>query len=146
MALQDLSTAPRRQPHQRRWASLLLTLVLVSLYTHWSPLPGFAPAAELPIHAEESLSKCRALHAVPAPPPDAAHRVRSDRYQAGTPPVLIRNATIWTGAVKGLEVVRGDVLLDQGLVKAVGVVEHRLLKGLEGLVEYDARGAWVTPG
>jgi cytosine/adenosine deaminase-related metal-dependent hydrolase len=60
--------------------------------------------------------------------------------------VLIRNATIWTGAVKGLEVVRGDVLLDQGLVKAVGVVEQGLLKGLEGLVEYDARGAWVTPG
>jgi hypothetical protein len=81
-----------------------------------------------------------------SPPADFYRRTESDRFAQGTPAVLIRNATIWTGRADGSEVVHGDVLLDRGLVQAVGRVPHSLVESLPGLVEYDVHGAWVTPG
>jgi cytosine/adenosine deaminase-related metal-dependent hydrolase len=65
---------------------------------------------------------------------------------AGTPPVLIRNATIWTGRFDGHEVVSGDVLLDKGIIKGVGEVERSVVDSYGNLVVIDARGAWVTSG
>ena len=58
---------------------------------------------------------------------------------------------IWTGARNGTEIVYGDVLLDKGLVVAVGYIPPSLLDGVsqssttEIRVE-DLEGAWVTPG
>jgi imidazolonepropionase-like amidohydrolase len=57
------------------------------------------------------------------------------------------NATIWTGGAKGLEIVEGDLLLDRGLIKAVGRIEPRVLeKYRTDLVTLDLGGAWVSPG
>jgi imidazolonepropionase-like amidohydrolase len=59
---------------------------------------------------------------------------------------------IWTGARNGTEIVYGDVLLDRGLVVAVGYIPPSLLDGvrqLSGTTEIrveDLGGAWVTPG
>jgi cytosine/adenosine deaminase-related metal-dependent hydrolase len=62
--------------------------------------------------------------------------------------VLIRNATIWTGRVNGLEIIKGDLVLEKGLIKAVGVVPKDILTALEkeDPEVVDAKGAWVTPG
>jgi imidazolonepropionase-like amidohydrolase len=66
----------------------------------------------------------------------------------GTPPVLLRNGMIWTGARNGTEIVYGDVLLDKGLVVAVGYIPPSLLDsvGESGIRVEDLGGAWVTPG
>lgn len=64
----------------------------------------------------------------------------------GTHPTLIRDATIWTGHKDGKEVVKGDVLLDRGLVIDVGKVPKTRYEGLQGLKVVDAKGKWVTPG
>jgi imidazolonepropionase-like amidohydrolase len=73
----------------------------------------------------------------------------SDRYAENTKPVLVRNATIWTAANGGYEVLTGDLFMHHGLIKAVGDVPLSLLQELElesmGLEVVDADGAWVTP-
>ena len=59
---------------------------------------------------------------------------------------------IWTGARNGTEIVYGDVLLDKGLVVAVGYIPPSLLDGIsqssttDFLRVEDLGGAWVTPG
>jgi imidazolonepropionase-like amidohydrolase len=61
---------------------------------------------------------------------------------------------IWTGARNGTEIVYGDVLLDKGLVVAVGYIPPSLLdrvtsssqSGTTELRVEDLGGAWVTPG
>lgn len=58
----------------------------------------------------------------------------------------LQNASIWTGRVDGLEVLKGDILLDGGLIKSVGHVEQYVLDTYEDLVTVDAAGAWVSPG
>ncbi|KAJ7448178.1 hypothetical protein FB451DRAFT_1375446 [Mycena latifolia] len=50
----------------------------------------------------------------------------SDRFVEGTPPVLIQNAKILTGARNGTEIVFGDILLDKGLVLGVGYIPQPL--------------------
>ncbi|KIY67487.1 composite domain of metallo-dependent hydrolase [Cylindrobasidium torrendii FP15055 ss-10] len=97
----------------------------------------------IPLHAEETVLKCRQLLLPPGPPADFASRTISDRFVDGTKPVHIKNATIWTGGVDGHEVITGDILLDRGLIQGVGQLE---LSSYSELVEYDAQGAWVTPG
>ncbi|KAF8163787.1 hypothetical protein B0H34DRAFT_614504, partial [Crassisporium funariophilum] len=102
----------------------------------------------------ELQAKCNDLRA-PAGPPASFEtagrtRVGSDRFVNGTPPTLLRNAKIWTGARSGTEVVYGDVLLDKGLVMAVGYIPPTLLEsarsGGVGLKIQDVGGKWVTPG
>lgn len=80
------------------------------------------------------------------PAKDFHDRITSDRFEAGTPPTLIRNATIWTGGVSGFEVVRGDILIDRGLIQAIGDLDLTYLSSFSGFVTLDANGAWVTPG
>jgi imidazolonepropionase-like amidohydrolase len=65
----------------------------------------------------------------------------SSAYEApASPPTLIRNATVLTGTGERIE--GGDVLLEGGLVKAVG----RGLDAPAGAVVIEATGRWVTPG
>ena len=101
----------------------------------------------------ELRARCKSIR-TPAGPPQSfntAARTENERFVPGTPPVLLRNATIWTGARNGTEIVYGDVLLDRGLVVAVGYIPPSLLenirriKGTEVSVQ-DVGGAWVTPG
>lgn len=100
---------------------------------------------EAPPHVQAALARCRTLHAKPGPPPNFHARAVSDRYEAGTRPTLVRNATIWTGegVVEG-----GDILLAGGVIQAVGHLGAASDLGEEyAAVEVvDAHGAWVTPG
>lgn len=93
---------------------------------------------------------CEKIRTPAGPPPSfsTAARTENDRFVPGTPPVLLRNATIWTGARNGTEIVYGDVLLDRGLVVAVGYIPPSLLEsvGQSSIRVEDVEGAWVTPG
>ncbi|KAG8777703.1 hypothetical protein FRC12_000242 [Ceratobasidium sp. 428] len=101
----------------------------------------------LPPHATTALSRCKSLHEKPGPPRSFWSRTVSDRFEPGTPPTLIQNATIWTGGDDGYEIVLGDVFLDRGLIKAVGRVPQALLDNAgPKLVTKNVGGAWVSPG
>ncbi|CAK5281395.1 unnamed protein product [Mycena citricolor] len=129
--------------------TLGLTAFLLSCKTRQQP-PSHARSTKRPVPAQ-----CAAILASQSPAASyPAHRQQSDRYVRGTRPVLLRNATLWTGRDEGREVVRGaSVLLDRGLVVAV-LAEipdaARLAEtwGLPaGLLDVvDVHGKWVTPG
>ncbi|KAI5900749.1 uncharacterized protein SCHCODRAFT_02483778 [Schizophyllum commune H4-8] len=93
-----------------------------------------------------SIAKCKSLHVKPGPPPSFHDRAVSDRHVPGTKPVWVRNATLWTGNANGTEVVTGDLLLADGLIKAVGIIPDALLRAYPDVESIDARAAWVTPG
>ncbi|KAJ7242763.1 composite domain of metallo-dependent hydrolase [Mycena haematopus] len=143
---------PIRPPKPRKrflggYSSLLplLALLLASNFAIFGFFHQPQRFTEVPLHSETTLARCRALDAKPAPPPSFNLRTQSDRFQPGTRAVLVKNATIWTGRVDGLEILKGDIFMDGGIVVAVGVIEQSVLDSHEyDLV--DARGAWVTPG
>lgn len=150
----DRQSLPVYSPITRRNRGNPLTVRLILLgifafallhtasYIHISP----SRSSKIPIHASETLKKCHHLHTKPGPPPDFNLRTESDRFTPGTRATLLRNATIWTGRVKGLEVLEGDILLDKGLIKAVGKIDTKVLNLYTDLVTVDVNGAWVTPG
>jgi hypothetical protein len=110
-------------------------------------LPHIPKSRPLPPHALSALSKCKSLNVKPGPPKSFWSRTESERWEPGTPPTLIQNATIWTGGDNGDEVVLGDILLDKGMIKAVGRVPPALLDAIGNkLVVKNAQGAWVSPG
>jgi len=137
------------QSNRRRRVPLLLLgmlffIVIQVALTFHSQTPR---TSTIPIHAPKMLQKCRHLHTKPSIPPDFNLRKQSDRYVPGTRATLLRNATIWTGGIKGFEIVEGDLLLDQGLIKAVGRIDANVLEVYKtDLVVTDLEGAWVTPG
>jgi hypothetical protein len=107
----------------------------------------YATSYKVPINASSILDKCRLLNVTPGIPHDFYRRVQSDRFVPGTPPTLIKNAKIWTGRVSGREVVVGDLLLDKGLIKAVGDIDQHILDAYgSDLVVADVDNAWVSPG
>ncbi|KAJ7225059.1 hypothetical protein B0H12DRAFT_1328757 [Mycena haematopus] len=69
----------------------------------------------------------------------------SDRFVPGTRPTLLKNAKILTGARNGTEVIFGDVLLDKGVILAVGYIPE-LLTLDRNLDVIDAEGKWISPG
>ncbi|KAL1703300.1 hypothetical protein EV121DRAFT_281199 [Schizophyllum commune] len=89
---------------------------------------------------------CKLLHVKPGPPPSFHDRAVSDRHVPGTKPVWVRNATLWTGNANGTEVVTGDLLLADGLIKAVGIIPDALLRAYTEVESINAQRAWVTPG
>ncbi|KAI0029655.1 carbohydrate esterase family 9 protein [Vararia minispora EC-137] len=134
----------------RRLAGLLFVLAAAQacFFLATDP-PGRRRGAHVPLHAQEALEKCVAQTLVAGPAPDFRARTVSDRFVQGTPAVLVRGAKIWTGAHNGTEVLEGDILLEDGLIKTVGSVtladvERRVRSGALKVV--DANGAWVTPG
>lgn len=100
--------------------------------------------SKVPRDANQIQAKCRALNIEPGPPSDFYDRTVSDRFVEGTKPVLIRNATIWTGRVQGLEVLHGDIYIDGGIIKALGQIDHVIIDQTTKVI--DAGGAFVTPG
>ena len=50
--------------------------------------------------------------------------------------------------MNGLEILKGDILLQNGLVKDVGDVDAKLLQHIDpkDLVTIDAHGSWISPG
>ncbi|KAG6832611.1 hypothetical protein H0H92_014447 [Tricholoma furcatifolium] len=123
--------------------SAALTLGLLNVKFNWQS----STTANVPINAAEILQKCSLLNAEPGPPVDFYSRTQSDRFQEGTPPTLIRNATIWTGRVSGHETIIGDLLLDKGIIQVVGDISPSTIEAYGSkLVVVDAAGAWVSPG
>ncbi|KAF5371159.1 hypothetical protein D9758_004121 [Tetrapyrgos nigripes] len=100
----------------------------------------------IPVDAARILDKCANLDTLPGPPPDFYSRKESDRFEPGTKPVLIKRATIWTGERNGTEIVTGDVLLDKGMIKAIGHIEASTILEYGNVEIIDAAGAWLTPG
>jgi hypothetical protein len=170
----NVATAPKK----RTWAMqgraarlVLMGLVVwmgaysVRVYTRFNNLES--AQVRVPPNAKQILDVCAALNIPAGPPPGFDERKASDRFEPGTPPTLIRNATIFTGAFNGTEIAYGnflllqywhasqtyfigDLFLDKGIVKALGFVPPILLKhaSRDGnqLQTIDANGAWVTPG
>lgn len=142
---------PRLKPKSniRRSTYALLaigTLLIVLSNVYYIPGPFSSSSASVPLHASQILEKCASLDTKPGPSPTFHTRVVSDRFQPGTKPILIRNATIWTGNVDGLEVVKGDIFVDRGIIKAVGSVGRELLNGGGDLVTIDAKvrpACWI---
>ncbi|KAI6157316.1 hypothetical protein BKA82DRAFT_4055541 [Pisolithus tinctorius] len=142
----------RNQSAQQRPSLNIRPLVfplLVSVVLGFSLYPRFPLAADggnhtaqVPFILSDIVAQCNALDVSPGPPPDFDSRNVSDRYELGTPIVLIRNATIWTGGNGGSEIVAGDILLDRGLIQQIGPQ----LDDPEDALFIDAQGAWVTPG
>ncbi|GJJ06667.1 hypothetical protein Clacol_000862 [Clathrus columnatus] len=109
------------------------------------------PPIRVPFNFKHILSRCDEIQTIPGPPKDFEHRTQSDRFVNGTQPVLIRNATLWTGRNSGKDVIfNGAILLDKGLIKWIGedIRANEVTKKFAGLdiVIIDAEGSWVTPG
>ncbi|KAF8904152.1 hypothetical protein CPB85DRAFT_1225892 [Mucidula mucida] len=128
----------------RRCTALLLLCGCLSMLTFYRISQDDPAVPLLPLHAEETISKCQKLHSIPSPPPGFSAREQSDRFVPGTRPTLFKNATLWTGRDAGLEVVHGDLLIDGGIIKSIGIVDA----GAYGdeLDVVDVEGAWVSPG
>ncbi|KAL1938740.1 hypothetical protein VTO73DRAFT_11343 [Trametes versicolor] len=129
-------------------AVLTLSLALVQYVRMYADVAGGAArkTVNVPLRAQEYLDKCALLEVKPGPPPDFSTRTQSDRFVPGTKATLIKNATIWTGRVDGLEILHGDILLDAGLIRRVGVIEESELEAYAELAHVDAQGKWVSPG
>lgn len=152
----DKTTLPRgyagHKPRIPFFVKLLALSSLASLtfFGYW--LSHFNPdwnhGSQVPLHAAEIQARCHALNTKPGPPSDFHDRTESDRFVEGTKRVWIRNATVWTGRLQGLEVINGDVFLMNGIIKAVGHVdlESMGLNDRDEVEILDARGAYVTPG
>jgi hypothetical protein len=138
-------------PVRRRLSvSLLAIFVLLNLWFYssqiLSPFYGLISsenAISIPLRASEILRECRSLHLKPGVPDEFYKRVFSDRFEPGTKKVLIRNATIWTGRVQGLEIITGDMLLEGGIIKEVGSIEQKELVDKTSAHIIDAQG-YVT--
>jgi len=130
--------------------SLLAAILLVvasTTYYYGATLDwGLAGSATVPVNAAQIVQKCRTLNILPRPSSHFNQRIQSDRFETGTPPTLFRNASIWTGRISGHEIVIGDLLLDQGIIKEVGQIKQGVLDAYDDLVVIDAGGAWITPG
>lgn len=132
----------------RRKVRFLLAVVLsVLVYftlQHRLGRPVQLPAAVI-TRRSRILERCKYISTPAGPPPNFHARTHSDRYVPGTRPLWLKNAKLWTGAFNGTEVIYGDVLLDKGLIQAVGYIPPELLSRSD-LRVVDANGAWVTPG
>ncbi|WVW81144.1 hypothetical protein I302_103135 [Kwoniella bestiolae CBS 10118] len=106
-------------------------------------LIGNAPDGSTEIF-KAGLNQCRQHHELPSPGSHLDGRTVSDRYEESTRPVYIYNATIWTGADNGTEILyNSSILLQNGLVKKINPAQHPLDAEVE---MFNAKGSWVTPG
>ena len=155
-SLVESSNVPQQKPTQKTFRRFF-GLVFCALVAHTVYFSGDRSSVPNITKADRAvlLSKCANIHTPAGPPPsfNAAKRLRegSDRWVPSTPPTLLRNAKIWTGARNGTEVVYGDVLLDKGLIVAVGYIPPNLLAGAKAtgggdVKVLDVAGKWITPG
>lgn len=84
-----------------------------SLYFFAYPASDRVPIGIPPVNAAEILSRCVALDTKPGVPEGFYTRTESDRFQPGTRPVLIHNATLWTGDFQWNYVGSGYLILDR---------------------------------
>lgn len=123
-----------------------LTYTFQSVYTLTRREDPLVRSSRVHHNIQDTLHRCLQLNSVPGPPRDFHLRTTSDHYEPGTTAVLLKNASIWTGRASGSEVIHGDILLDKGLIKAVGDIAPDKLRGCDDLTVINLHGAWVTPG
>ncbi|KAJ8522890.1 hypothetical protein ONZ45_g603 [Pleurotus djamor] len=103
-----------------------------------STSPSTSPSSTPPFRTSSSTSTPNSANSRGAP-----GDYRS--YGAFVKVTVLKNASIWTGRDGGREVIRGDVVMGEGVIK--DVVEGGLLGMLPPYLDVvDVRGAWVTPG
>ena len=152
--LAESNNAPQQNPTQKAFRRFLGLVVcaLIAQTVYFSSGDRSSVANITKADRAALLSKCANIHTPAGPPPSFSATTRlpegSDRWVPGTPPTLLKNATIWTGARNGTEVVYGDVLLDKGLIVAVGYIPPNLLAAVKvrGVKVLDVAGKWITPG
>ncbi|KAK7701060.1 hypothetical protein SLS57_011865 [Botryosphaeria dothidea] len=153
---------PRRRFRKSRTLKAIIVACLVYLtYAQWTQLRisrhqthGKSTTLSLE-RLEADLATCAKLQHKPQDP--SGPRDRNARYIDGHKPTLIKNATVWIGepvsgtseedarAGKGYAWVQSDVLLEYGLIKAVGVkIPEEDLPA--DLLVYDAQGHQLTAG
>lgn len=93
---ETLPTVSTSKPHRRyvdRPAWRMLLIGVVACLT-WQLITAVNLITErhvkVPLHAAESLQKCRLLEVKPGPAPDFHLRAQSDRFVTGTRPTLLR--------------------------------------------------------
>jgi hypothetical protein len=139
----------RHRPYARSGFVYGTVLILVALQFFCSHHTLIHTTSSVPIHAENTLARCRALDTVPGPSSHFYSRASSDRYVTGTRATLILNARIWTGGQNGTEIIEGHVYFDKGIFKGVGSLDVNAIKMLHSqdrLDIVDVKGAWMTPG
>ena len=105
----------------------MLTLSACILVTQFTSAP-FLKQPEAPCIIPLAISHCQTLQLKIGPPPSFHKHTLSDCHADGTKPVLLKHMRIWTGGKNGTEVIHGDILLDKGLIKAVGHVSQSTWK------------------
>lgn len=132
--------------------SLLLCIFAVAL-VYLAHIPrsttvnlDFVPIGHSHADINRALELCDALNAPSNTIKDFSDRKGSDRYEHGTNATLIRNAVIWTGRDNGTEILRGSLLLDNGIVWRLGSAYEHLIRDDDDVTIIDANGGWVTPG
>lgn len=146
----NAGTRPRRRPWGVAICALAATLTALTGNYYLSHESSYGSRIQrVPLNSQQILAKCAALKSVPGPPTNFLAREISDRFEPGTKPTLIQNATIWTGGRNGTEIVFGDILLDGGVVRGVGKIPDDGIASLRAnfdLQEVNAMGGWITPG
>lgn len=140
-----------RVQKRQRFSLALFALSLIVLFylpSFWALSSTPSVSERLPIDATRILSLCAKLKTKPGLPVNFYSRSQSNRFVPGTKPVLIQNATLWTGSDSGKEQFKGDILLDGGIIKWIGGdgLDHARKYYGQEITTVDAEGAWVTPG
>lgn len=134
-----------RTTRKARFSLTVIFFVLVCYTLLYSIDRPVRLPADVTARREQLLKHCKYINTPAGPPPNFYDRTHSDRYVPGTKPVWLKNAKIWTGSRNGTEFISGDIVLDKGLIQAVGYIPPHLLGDPDLQVE-DVKGAWITPG
>ncbi|KAJ7180288.1 hypothetical protein C8R43DRAFT_396005 [Mycena crocata] len=141
-----LPTMPAMDFTPRARSRLVVFLVLFALSYNISEYFPDRRTQSTPANALELQARCRAIKTPAGPSPFFLEREVSDRFEFGTNSTLISNATLLAGRGNTTHILRGDLYLDKGLVKAIGSLAHLTVKNAVNLTVIHANGAWVTPG
>ncbi|KAF8750742.1 Carbohydrate esterase family 9 protein [Rhizoctonia solani] len=159
--MKALHSLPAWSSHSLKLAAFgAVTLLVLELNPTYplasSRLSVTGHAHIIPHNAQAILDNCAGLSSTPNHS-GFEERLVSDRFDPesnGARPVLLQNATIWTG-LKGadgrVQVTKGDLLLANGLIQAIFEGEMSTIdlikRGFknEGIELKNVQGAWITP-
>ena len=137
----------------------ILACIGYFVYSHWNR-PTFNQQLNSPgqlsvERLRQDHALCSKLRSVPQDP--SGSRARNGRYVDGQKPVLLRNASVWTGepvagtspedarSGKGWQWISSDVFMEHGLIKRVeSKISNAELP--DDCLVYDAKGRQLTSG